>query len=467
MTSEVPLQAHMRDIHTQRWLIVAIMIASAAFAYAISALMTPIYEAKTTFFLASNSESPRYVGGPETPPEPMFPTPDEKTAALNVGILRGRAFVEQLAAEFDVPVALLRKRMDVTVSGEFMVDLFVRSEDPDLATRIATRAPGMYAEFHETSMRQRAADVAATLTAHIAGLETELAALMAQTEDQRRRFGTAVDEALVERLSDRRANAERRLLEIDGALSAAQARRAELEAELAIERQTYAEGGTVLTTPVLDLMVEQLLVLRVELAEVRDGPQSTRRTAILEQMAEIETAIEAERTRMAEATVKSTGTNYEILRADITKARAEEAALTASRATAETQMAAASADLEAAIASLGEAERLAARTAEITAQITDARTNLASAQLQAANAKAPIMVVEAASLPTRPAFPIPILNAIVAALAGAIVGLYYALFVGHAARARMKTLADALQPPRFTETELMHLRRVVEVSGGA
>jgi uncharacterized protein involved in exopolysaccharide biosynthesis len=170
---------------------------------------------------------------------------------------------------------------------------------------------------------------------------------------------------------------------------------------------------------------------------------------------------------MAEATVKSTGTNYEILRADIAKARAEEAALTASRVTAETQMSAADADLEAAIASLGEAERLAARRAEIEAQITDARINLASATLQAANARAPLMVVEEASLPTRPAFPIPVLNAIVAALAGAIAGFYYALFVGHAARARMKKLADTLQPPRFTDAELQHLRRITQAPKAA
>lgn len=468
VASEVPLQSHWSDIHLRRWLIVAIMAAAAVFAYAISLLITPVYEARTTFFLASNSESPHYVGGPEAPPEPLFPTPDEKTAALNVGILRGGAFMQGLADEFGLPAALLRKRVDVTVSGEFMVDLFVRSEDAGLAARIAARAPGLYAEFHEASMRKRAADVASTLTAHIDGLEEELAALVARTEDQRRRFGSAVDDALVKRLSDRRASAEQRLLEIDGALSAAEARRAELEAELAAERQTYAAGGTVLTTPVLDLMVEQLLVLRVELAAVREGPQSSsRRTAILEQITEIETAIEAERARMAEATVKSTGTNYEILRADIAKARAEEAALTASRVTAETQMSAADADLEAAIASLGEAERLAARRAEIEAQITDARINLASATLQAANARAPLMVVEEASLPTRPAFPIPVLNAIVAALAGAIAGFYYALFVGHAARARMKKLADTLQPPRFTDAELQHLRRIVQAPKAA
>lgn len=465
MTSEVPFQTHWGDIHSHRWLIIATMITAGVFAFVISSRITPIYEAKTTFYLASNSESPRYVGGPETPPEPLFPTPDEKTAALNVGILRGRAFMQGLANEFDLPVALLRKRVDVTVSGEFMVDLFVRSENADLATRIATRAPGLYAEFHENSMRQRASDVAETLSAHISTLETELAGLVAETEDQRRRFGTAVDEALISRVSDFRATAERRVLEIDGSLAAAKARRAELEAALGTERQIYAEGATVLTTPVLDLMVEQLLVLRVELAAARDGPQSPRRTAIIEQIGEIETAIEAERTRMAEAKVKPNGSNYEVLRADIATARAEEAALTASRTTAETQMTAATSDLEAAIAALGQAERLSARSAEIDAQITDARTNLASATLQAANAKAPLVVVEEASLPTRPAFPIPILNAIVAAMAGAIAGFYYALFVGHSNRVKMQKLAQSLQPPRFTDAEKRHLRQIAKLSG--
>jgi len=460
VTSEVPLASHWRDIHAYRWLIVATMVAAGIFAYLISTRITPIYEAKSTFYVASNTTSPRFVGGPDAPPEPLFPTPDEKTAALNVGILRGQAFMERLAREFGLPVALVRKRVDVTVSGEFMVDLFVRSDDPALAASMAERAPRLYAAFHESSMRERAASLAATLADHIAGLEADLAEAVAQTEDQRRRFGTTVDEALVVRLSDRRASAEQRLMELDGALVAAEARRAELEAELAAERQTYAAGGTALTTPLMDVMVEQLLVLRVELAEVRDGSQSPRRAALMEQIGEIEQAIEAERQRLAEATVKSSGSNYETLRADIAKARADEAAIAASRSTAETQLTAAAADLEAAIASLGEAERLSARISEIEAQITDARINLASAELQAANASVPLVVVENATIPTRPAFPIPILNAIVAVMAGAVVGLYYALFIGHSARARVRKLAEGLQPPRFTEAEVQHLRQI-------
>ncbi|WP_040672321.1 GumC domain-containing protein [Rhodobacter ferrooxidans] len=448
-------------------MIVATAAFAGFFAFVISMAITPIYEAKTTFYLASNAESPRYLGGPETPPEPLFPTPDEKTAALNVGILRGSAFMTAMAKEFGLPVALVRKRVDVTVSGEFMVDLFVRSEDAGLTSRMANRAPALYAEFHRASMRQRAQQLAQTLSAHIADLENQLIGLEAQSEVHRRRFGATLDEALIARLSDRRATTERRLQEIDGSLAAALARRVGLEAELETERRTYAAGETVLTTPVLDLMVEQLLTLHVELAAARDGPQSPRRGAVEEQIAATETAIEGERARMAAAVIKSTGSNYELLRGQIATAKAEEAAVTASRQTAEAQLAAAKADLDAAIAFLSEAEQLAAKKAEVAAQVSDARINLASARLQAENAEVPMVVVEEASVPTRPAFPIPLLNGIVAVLAGAVAGFYYALFIGHAARARQKLLSEALRPPRFTGTELAHLQRLAEVSRGA
>lgn len=462
MSFEVPFHEHWRDIHARRWLIVATTVAAGVFAFVISLVLTPIYEAKATFYVAANTGSPRFVGGPEAPPEPLFPTPDEKTAALNVGILRGKEFMSALAREFDLPVGLVQKRVDVTVSGEFMVDVFVRSEDPDRAAAMANRAPALYAGFHEASMRARAADVAGTLRGHIATLETKLAALSGQAEEQRRRFGTTVDEALVERLSATQATAERRLQELDGALAAALARRKELEAELTLERSTYAAGDIVLTTPVLDLMVEQLLALRVDLAEVRDGPQSARRSAIEEQMAEIERAIDLERQRMAQAVVKSTGSHYEGLRSSIATAKADEAALTASRGTAEAQLAAARADLDAAISALAAAERLSRQTAEIESQITDARVNLASAELQAANAKAPLVVVETASPPTRPAFPLPVLNAIVAVMTGAVIGFYYALFLGHSRRARLQRLATSLSLPRFTDAELARLRALAD-----
>lgn len=464
MTTEVPLQDHWRDILAQRWVIVATTAFAGLFAFLISLMITPIYEAKTTFYLASNAESPRFVGGPDTPPEPLFPTPDEKTAALNLGILRGRAFMEKLAEEFNLPVALVRKRVDVAVSGEFMVDLFVRSEDAKLASQMANRAPSLYAEFHRASMRDRADRLAQTLTEHLKSLQGQLSDLVAQSEDQRRRFGTTLDEALVARLSDRRAGTEQRLQEIDGALSAAVARREGLQTELDAESKTYAAGETVLTTPVLDLMVEQLLALHVDLAAVRDGPQSPRRGAIEEQIAATEAAIETERQRMAAAVVKSTGSNYEILRGQIITAKAEEAALAASRATAETQFTAAQSDLDAAIGALGAAEQLAAHQTEIEAQIADAQTNLASAQLQAAHAEVPLVVVEEAVAPTRAAFPIPVLNTIVAMLAGLVAGFYYALLIGHAGRVRVKRLADALRPPWFNDAELGQLQRLADSS---
>lgn len=461
MSLDVPFHEHWRDIHARRWLIVATTIAAGVFAFLISLVLTPIYEAKTTFYIASNASSPRFVGGPDTPPEPLFPAPDEKTAALHVGILRGQVFMAKLAEATGLPIGLVRKRVDVKVSGEFMIDVFARSESASLAAEMANRSPVLYAGFHEASMRARAAEVAQTLTSHLVGLEAQLATLTAAAEDQRRRFGATVDEGLVERLSATRAGAEVRLMEIDGLLSAALARRAELEKELTAETGTYAAGDTVLTTPLLDVMVEQLLVLRVELAAVRDGPQSPRRAAIVEQIAEIATSIEAERRRMSEAVVKSTGSHYEELRSSIATAKAEEAALTASRATAEAQLLKAATDLDGVITAQGAAAQLAAQMTEIEAQISDARLNLASAELQAAHARAPLVVVEQAVTPTRPAFPLPVLNAIVAMLTGAAVGFYYALFLGYARRARLQRLADALTLPHFADDELARLRHLV------
>ena len=72
---------------------------------------------------------------------------------MNVGILRGRDLFAALAAAEGGDIATLQRRVDITVSGEFMVGVFARDPDPEWAKRLANLVPAKYAEFHENSMR--------------------------------------------------------------------------------------------------------------------------------------------------------------------------------------------------------------------------------------------------------------------------------------------------------------------------
>jgi hypothetical protein len=94
-------------------------------------------------------------------------------------------------------------------------------------------------------------------------------------------------------------------------------------------------------------------------------------------------------------------------------------------------------------------------------QIATAEANLAAARLQAENAKPPLVIVEKAVPPSRPAFPLPIVNAIAAALCGAILGTYYALFVAHSERATQTKKSRNATIPLFSNDELDELMGAV------
>ena len=68
--------------------------------------------------------------------------------------------------------------------------------------------------------------------------------------------------------------------------------------------------------------------------------------------------------------------------------------------------------------------------------------------------KAPLVVVEAAAVPTRPAFPLPILNAIVAALTALMLGSYFALLLAHNDRVGTRSRLRATQIPLLDDNDL-------------
>jgi uncharacterized protein involved in exopolysaccharide biosynthesis len=437
-----------------------VAIASAALAYLLSALLTPVYESKATFFLATNASAPSYVRSDSATPEPLFPTPDEKTAALNVGILRGREMFTALSQATGESIDDLQKRVDITVSGEFMVDVFARNPDAQAAARAANLVPTLYRQFHEDILRGKARDEANVLRAQSQSLRDQLTELRAQSSDLTARFGAGLTDATIDRLAADQRAAAQTLQGAQEEIRSVNARLGALEATLDTERGAFERDETALSTPLLDVMVEQLLALRIDIASVTGGPNSPRRKAIQTQMEEMEKAIADEKLRLANATTKPTGSLHEQLRVQRAVKQADLRGLQALIPDHEARLAQAKADLAKALQHLDAETTRRALMARLASQLETVETNLAAAQLQAQNATAPLVVVETAFPTTRPAFPLPILNTIVAAITGIVLGLYAALFIGHSDRVRAARRQANLEMPFFTRDEISRLREL-------
>jgi len=455
---DVPLHQHWHDIHVRRWLVFLTAAAAAIAAYFGSLVMTPVFEAKTTFFLAANAVPTAYVGPlPDAPQQPLFPIPEEKAASLDIGILRGQEMMSRLAIAVDMPQGDLEKQMDVTVSNEFMIDVYVRDPDPERASAIANQVPVVYADFHRQSMRGRAADVAAALSARYDELLAKRVLLRAQLQFSRTQSVSTADRSALAQLQRERDAAQTEVNALQGRLDQANARRLALAAALQTEAQIYREGQTIDTTAALDGMLERVLELQVDLTSVNFGPSSPQRVAIEEQIVAIQAAMEAERERLADAQSKPQGSLYESLRLELVLADATIAELAAAQVAGESRLNATTARFENVLVAVGQTDTISEGLAQIGAEISTVAGNMASAQLQAQNASAPIVVVSKATPPTRASFPLPILNAIVAGLCGLIFGTYYALYLAHADRGGQVRRSEKAKIPFFTPDEIVQL----------
>jgi uncharacterized protein involved in exopolysaccharide biosynthesis len=456
--SDVALHQHWHDVYVRRWLILLTAAAAAIAALVFSQSATPVFEAKTTFYLALSAPQPIYLGPIPDAPAPLFPIPEEKAASLDVGILRGREVRTALAERFGLPYAEVERRVDVTVSGEFMIDVFARGPDPALAANIANAVPEIYGAFHQRSMRSRANEVAVALDGQLTDLAKRRAGIAAALRGSRNESLSTADAAALARIEEARAVAQADVNGLATQIAQTTARRGSLDRSLSAERDVYAGARTVDTTPALDRMLDRVLDLRVDLAAVTDGPNSPRRVAIEQQIAEIEDAMETERRRLADAVTRTPGSLFEELRLERATTEATLAGLEAAQGSAAARLMDAQARFSNVLAASSESGGAATELARIDGEAALAARNLAANRLQAANATPPIVIVEKAVPPVRPIFPLPFLNAAVAALCGLVFGTYYALFVAQSERAsQIRRSREAVVPP-FTPDEIDRLR---------
>jgi len=457
---EAPLHEYWRDIYQRRLLIALTAVLSAIAAIVFGNFVTPVFESKTTFFLAANSVPPNFVGrNPDIPPSPLFPIPEEKAASLDVGILRGREIMLQLSDQFEIPLGELNRRVDITVSGEFMIDVFARHEDPTLAADIANALPVLYASFHENSMAKRANQIANALTKRLDTLFAQSATLEASRLQAQKNSVTTADSAALERLAQQRDQTTSELAGLDAQLSQMSARVGSLQDALEREVQFFSDSKTLETTRAFDAMLERVLELRVELSKVTFSTDSPRRKSIVDQIGQIEKSMESERKRMVSAAAKPRGSLHEEVRLELVTARATLAGLQAARSASQQRMDAAKMRFESLLGAAATTENISIQLQRIETQIASTEDNLSSALLQVENIQAPLVIVERASIQTRPIFPLTTLNAIVAAICGLILGAYYALFIAHAERVRQLRRVVLAELPLFTESELDQLRK--------
>ena len=136
-----------------------VTLMSAGFAFGISMVLPPVYEAKSAFYLPVTASTPLYtVGGSaqQVDQVPMMPVPSEKAAGGHLGILNGERISTAVLKQFPhLTYRDLSKNADFVINNFFMTEVYVRNEDPHEAAAIANFYPIAYRDFHKQVISRR------------------------------------------------------------------------------------------------------------------------------------------------------------------------------------------------------------------------------------------------------------------------------------------------------------------------
>ena len=172
MTEESTLYDYWLALYQRKRAILMVTLMSAVFAYLISLILPPVYEAKSVFYVPITASTPLYtVGGSSSLVDkaPLMPAASEKEAGAHLGILKGERISTAVIKQFPhLTYSYLSNNADFVMNNYFMTEVYVRNEDPEEAAAIANFYPIAYRDFHRQAISERSDQNVATLEKQIA-----------------------------------------------------------------------------------------------------------------------------------------------------------------------------------------------------------------------------------------------------------------------------------------------------------
>ena len=438
MVRQSGLYDYWMALYKRRLFIIIVTFSSAFFAYLLSMVFPPVFESKSSFYVPvsrSEGQLASLQSDSKSIDSVLLPIADEKSASVNIGILKSKDVAHKVIERFpglSLSVGLLRRNVDIKLSGEFLIEVYVRDLDPKSAALIANAYPEVYREFHEISLRQR---IMAKRNAYQAKFKDVTANLIVARNSLlklQRKTGVTAPRIAEARFADlvRDLTAEYDLARVE--LVATDKRIEQLEAQLNAERANYKLGESVLTNPMIERLKEMILQLEMKLegdkADVRASFPRLEETQA--QHKKLKKMLSKEIEQLVESHTKGVGSIYEELRSSLITQFTEQKYLEVKKESIKRILI----ELEEKTRQLseqymeiaqlqGDIQHLSSIQQQIEQQLVD--LNLQEGSISAAV----VVEVERATVSDSPVFPKPVLNVIVGLVLGFVVGCYYALLL--------------------------------------
>lgn len=431
--------------HKKTILLMGLM--AAAFAYVLSMLLPPVYEAKSAFYLPYQPNIDRSTDSSSAlGPSALLPLPEEKSSGVNVGILQSKDIARAVQAKFpSKPLKFFSKNVDFKVGQGFAIEVYVRDRDPELAAQIANAFPVAFDEFQSKALAQRSLAAERALRTQLEQVNRELSEVRRRIQAYKEQNSIVSSAEETERL-DLAKTFEQELKVTRANVAATKERIKKIEQQLADEKDAYKPNEEVVTNPQIEALKQTITTLEINLARpsAELKPGYGRVKELQTELAAAKQALNTEISRLINSRSKQVGSVHETLRTQLIEKTNELKYLEAKLDALEATLGDLNDNMRTLMPKLIGLETRLNEKRNLEEQQAQLEKTLRSVNLGNQSPQSIIVILERAFPPERPAFPIPVLNVLVAGIFGLIVGAYYVLFLDYLRKLKRQKIAAGM-----------------------
>lgn len=440
---EKTLLDHWLVLYKRRWLIVFVMLSSMITAGVVSEILPPVYEGKAVFFVPQTPDVVSYLASPTAKTmsrSPLVPMASEEPHAPYIGILKSRAIAELVQREFPHKTIenLYRKDTDFTLSNEYMIEVYTRDRDPVNAAAIANAYVKHLNEIVNKFSSLPVTKNELILEREIESTRAKLAHAKQKLKEFQEKNKTAALDEETRQLISQKMDFQSRYETTQVERRENETKIAALKPQLAKEAILFTGSELVITSPLLEDLRERLAEVDAKLVGSKPYIHEIHPDfiSLKEQHAQIEKSITNEIKKIVDSKIKAPNTFYEKTRQQLVGLFVEKERIQSSLQAYRIVIAGIDSMIQKIPELAAQLDSLKMEVEKFKARLQTLENNLEEVKIQREKDLQSVVMVDEATPPSKPAFPVMWLNLLVSALFGLIAGIIYCFFVDYIERTR-------------------------------
>lgn len=435
---EKTLLYYWMSLYKRKKAVVLIVVISVITAIVFSKNITPVYEARTVFYVPSDSQALSFMSDTTVnmiARDKMRPDINEDASAPYIGLLKSKEIAERVHRELPQKEVqkLLISDIDIEITKEFMLQLYSRDEDPELAADVAAAyVKNFNSLLQDASLQNIQQDISL-----IAGQISKTKEKLVKAEEAVNLFEkenniVSINEE-INSLTSQRISFQNQLEATNILIKENIEKIDSVSEQFKREEALYSERDFVLTNPIIEHLQEKLSDLSAQINALSVELKAAHPDLLMlkSQYKEISYRLEEEIKRFISAQIKSKDTFYEELRQRLVNFLIEKNNLQATKEGYAEVIKRTSERLLELPAIKTEWDRLNEEVLRYKKNYEQLKLNLEEAEMQESRQIQFVVVVDKATPPESPSFPILWINLIVAVLFSLVAGVFYAFFIDY------------------------------------